>query len=75
MLDYEVQQRLVKLIESATDKHMPSVEVDTMNEIKALVRTSNEYISSAHDVLMERLKARHSQVHIRLANSLTSSCD
>ena len=62
MLDYEVQQRLIKLLESATNKNMPSVEADSMKEIKALARTSNEYILSAHDVLMERMKVRHAQV-------------
>ena len=65
MLDYKVQQRLIKLLEAATDKKMPSVEPGVLKEIKSLVRTSNEYVASAHDVLMERLKARHAQVKPR----------
>jgi hypothetical protein len=64
MLDYEVQKRLVRLLEGATSKGAPAVDADKLKEVKAIVRTSDDYVASAFDVLMERLKERHAQARL-----------
>uniref|UniRef100_A0A061RX05 Uv-stimulated scaffold protein a n=1 Tax=Tetraselmis sp. GSL018 TaxID=582737 RepID=A0A061RX05_9CHLO len=64
MLDLKIQQRLRKLIDEATVKNCPAVDLSLAKEIKQIVKASPELVSSAYQVLISRLGTKHCQTRI-----------
>mmetsp|Transcript_3273 Transcript_3273/g.7706 ORF Transcript_3273/g.7706 Transcript_3273/m.7706 type:complete len:87 (+) Transcript_3273:186-446(+) len=65
MLDLKIQQRLRKLIDEATVKNCPAVDLSLAKEIKQIVKASPELVSSAYQVLISRLGTKHCQVNMK----------
>lgn len=61
-MDYKAATRINGAITGLTNSKASSLNEEKLKELKALLRTSDELVSYAHSILMDRLAANHSQV-------------
>lgn len=61
-MDYKVVTRVNNLITALTDSKVRTLDDIKLRELKSLLKSSDELVSYAHDLLLDRLAANHSQV-------------
>ncbi|KAF2078372.1 hypothetical protein CYY_000356 [Polysphondylium violaceum] len=67
-MDINSRNKISDLIKEATNTGSLTLSTEHVQQIKSLLKVSNTNVKSAFDLLMDRLKTKHSQVRISTLN-------